>query len=142
MRPHGRPCSRGRWAASAQIWASARTHPSVCVDVILTASAGKCGRRRTSGRTFSSKNVRYDIPGMFMTPPPPPSIEIDYNVEYKVEEILDSRFQHRRLEYFIHWKDYGISERTWESSSNCQNASDKIWEFHHRYPYKPGMIGP
>jgi hypothetical protein len=27
------------------------------------AVTGKCGRRRTSGRTFSSKNVRYDIPG-------------------------------------------------------------------------------
>jgi hypothetical protein len=26
-------------------------------------SAGKCGRGRTSGRTFLSKNVRYDIPG-------------------------------------------------------------------------------
>jgi hypothetical protein len=29
----------------------------------IVASAGKCGRGRTSGRTFSSKNVRYDIPG-------------------------------------------------------------------------------
>jgi hypothetical protein len=35
-------------------------------------------------------------------PPPPPPIEIDHDVEYEVEEILDSRLQHRRLEYFIH----------------------------------------
>jgi hypothetical protein len=27
-----------------------------------------------------------------------------------------------------------------EPSSNCQNALDKIWEFHHQYPSKPGMI--
>jgi hypothetical protein len=52
-------------------------------------------------------------------PPPPPPIEIDHNVEYEVEEILDSRLLHRRLEYFIYWKGYGISERTWEPSSNC-----------------------
>jgi hypothetical protein len=35
-------------------------------------------------------------------PPLPPRIEIDYDVEYEVEEILDSRLRHRRLEYFIH----------------------------------------
>jgi hypothetical protein len=35
-------------------------------------------------------------------PPPPPPIEIDHNVEYEIEEILDSRLQHRLLEYFIH----------------------------------------
>jgi hypothetical protein len=55
-------------------------------------------------------------------PPLPPSIEIDHDVKYKVEEILDSCLRHRRLEYFIHWKGYGISEHTWEPSSNCQNA--------------------
>ena len=55
-------------------------------------------------------------------PPPPPPIEINRNVEYEVKEILDSRLQHQCLEYFIHWKDYGISERTWEPSSNYQNA--------------------
>jgi hypothetical protein len=74
-------------------------------------------------------------------PPPPPSIETDHDVEYEVEEILDSRLQHRRLEYFIYWKGYGISERTWEPSSNCQKALDKIREFHHQYPSKLGMIG-
>jgi hypothetical protein len=74
-------------------------------------------------------------------PPPPPSTEINHDVEYEVKEILDSRIQYRCLEYFIHWKDYGISERTWEPSFNCQNAFDKIREFHRRYPSKPGMIG-
>jgi hypothetical protein len=74
-------------------------------------------------------------------PVPPPPIETDHAVEYEVEEILDSCLRHRRLEYFIHWKDYGISEHIWEPSSNCQNAFDKIQEFHHRYPSKPGMIG-
>jgi hypothetical protein len=33
------------------------------VDAIFTASTGKCGRAWTSRRTFSSKNVFYDIPG-------------------------------------------------------------------------------
>jgi hypothetical protein len=34
--------------------------------------------------------------------PPPLPIKIDHNVEYEVEEILDSCLQHQRLEYFIH----------------------------------------
>jgi hypothetical protein len=52
-------------------------------------------------------------------PPPPSPVEIDHDVEYEVEDILDSCLQHRCLEYLIHWKGYVISEQTWESSSNC-----------------------
>ena len=35
-------------------------------------------------------------------PLPPPPFETDHDVEYEVEEILDSRLQYQRLEYFIH----------------------------------------
>jgi hypothetical protein len=41
---------------------SARARVHARADANFTASAGKCGCGRTSGRTFSSKNVRYDIP--------------------------------------------------------------------------------
>jgi hypothetical protein len=44
--------------------------------------------------------------------PPPLPFEIDHDVEYEIEEILNSCLRHRRVEYFIHWKGYGISERT------------------------------
>jgi hypothetical protein len=71
---------------------------------------------------------KLQIPSQLPLPPPP--IEIDHDLEYEVEEILDSRLRRRRLEYFIHWKGYG-SKRTWEPSSNYQNAFDKIQEFHH-----------
>ena len=73
--------------------------------------------------------------------PPPPPIKIDHDVEYEVEEILDSRLRFRRLEYFIHWKSYGINKCTWKPSSNYQNALNKIREFHHQYPSKSRMIG-
>jgi hypothetical protein len=45
-------------------------------------------------------------------PLPPLLIEIDHDLEYEVEEILDSHLQHQYLEYFIHWKGYDISEQT------------------------------
>ena len=69
--------------------------------------------------------------------PPPPPIEVQGEAEYEVEEILDSRVKNGRLEYFIQWKGYGISERTWEPSSNVKNAPQKVREFHRRYPQKP-----
>jgi hypothetical protein len=73
------------------------------------------------------------------TLPPPPPIEVDNEMEYEVEEILDSRIKNRRLEYLIHWQGYGIDERTWEPSSNVTNALEKVKEFHQRYPMKPGF---
>jgi hypothetical protein len=39
-----------------------RTRADARASACKTASAGKRGRARTSGRTFSSKNVLYDIP--------------------------------------------------------------------------------
>jgi hypothetical protein len=50
-------CPRGR----VRVRADAVFTASVC----KIASAGKRGRPRTSGRTFSSKNVRYDIPALY-----------------------------------------------------------------------------
>jgi hypothetical protein len=48
------PCPRGS--------VPAQTHLRVRADAVFTAFAGKRGCARTSGRTFSSKNVLYDIP--------------------------------------------------------------------------------
>ncbi len=71
------------------------------------------------------------------TPVPPPPVLMDDNEEYEVAEILDSRLQRNRLQYFIHWKGYDESERTWEDASLCQNCPDLVEAFHRRYPSKP-----
>jgi hypothetical protein len=46
-----------------RIRTAASTGKTASVGKIV--SARKCGRGRTSGRTFSSKNVCYDIPGWY-----------------------------------------------------------------------------
>ena len=69
--------------------------------------------------------------------PPPPPMEADGDVEWEVEEILDSRIRHRKLEYLIHWQNYGPHERTWEPSAHLSNSAEAVAEFHQRYPNRP-----
>jgi len=77
-----------------------------------------------------------DIIQDFIQPPPPPEI-IDSYEEFEVEEILDSRLHRGKLQYFIHWKGYPVSDRTWEPASNVINSPKLLMEFHQRYPDKP-----
>ena len=68
---------------------------------------------------------------------PPPPLEINVEVEWEVESILDSRIRHGRVEYLIHWRGYGPHERTWEPTTYLQNAADAVAEFHRHYPNRP-----
>jgi hypothetical protein len=43
---------RGRWAASAQTWASERMHPNVLVDAVFTALADD--KNPSAGKTASA----------------------------------------------------------------------------------------
>ena len=76
-----------------------------------------------------------DIPGRIQDPSPP--IIIDDYEEYEVEEVLDSRFRRRKLQYYVHWRGYPVSARTWEPCENLANAQDLVDEFHRAYPSKP-----
>lgn len=69
-------------------------------------------------------------------PPPPPPIEIDGEIEYEVEAIVDSRIFRKRLQYRVQWKGY--NELTWEPHNHVDNCPDLIQEFHAKYPSKPG----
>ena len=68
---------------------------------------------------------------------PPPPIEIDEDLEWEVEEILDSRLNRRRkrFEYLVRWSGY--HDPTWESADKLSNAQQAIVDFHRRYPHKP-----
>ena len=81
-----------------------------------------------------------DIPGRVQDPSPPVIVD-DYE-EYEVEEILDSRIRYGKLQYFVHWKDWPVSSRTWEPVKNLVNAPDLVEDFHRAYPTKPRYPRP
>lgn len=79
------------------------------------------------------------IPGRTRSPPGP-IISEEGEAEadtYEVEEILDSRRHYRKFQYFVHWKGYPPSERSWIPWQDAEGSSELIKEFHHRYPDKP-----
>ena len=76
------------------------------------------------------------LPGR-QAPPPPPPVQLTTGEEYEVDQILDSRWHRRHLQYLVLWRGYPMSEATWEPSENLQNAPEVVQDFHHRYPHKP-----
>ena len=62
-------------------------------------------------------------------PPPPPPIEAQGEMEYEVEEILDSRRRRGRIEYLVHWKGYPRESNTWEPAKNVKNAAAALKRF-------------
>jgi hypothetical protein len=68
MRPHGRPCPRGRWAASA------RTHPSVHTDALVSARMDLVLSLVTSKRTLQCVQVT-DAPAAIVRSSIRPSVQ-------------------------------------------------------------------
>jgi len=69
----------------------------------------------------------------------PPPIVVDGEVEWEVEEILDSRWHRRRFQYLIKWKGYGRKHNSWESTSEV-SAPELTAEFHRKHPRAPRHV--
>lgn len=75
------------------------------------------------------------VPGQLIPPPPP--VIIDDNLEYEIEEVLDSKLVRNRLKYYIKWT--GHHDPTWEPVE-YHDDSEAVELFHQRYPHKPGPL--
>lgn len=75
------------------------------------------------------------IPGRHAPPPPP--IIVKGEVEYEVEAILDSRWYHRKLQYYVDWKGCSPDERSWEPVNNVRHCEMLISQYHRENPTKP-----
>ncbi len=54
---------------------------------------------------------------------PPPSIVVDEEEEYEVDDILDSRYHYDKLQYRIIWIDH-LSDRAWYSAENFEHSKE------------------
>jgi len=62
-----------------------------------------------------------------------PPVEIQGEMEYKVEKILSKRKRYGKVEYLVRWKGYTAEEDTWEKKSNLGNAKEAVEEYEKEY---------
>ena len=74
---------------------------------------------------------RDQVKGQKVTPPPP--VEIQGEMEYKVENILSKRKRYGKVEYLVQWKGYTAEEDTWEKESNLGNAREAVEDYKREY---------
>jgi len=74
----------------------------------------------------------HQITGQEVTPAPP--VEISGELEYEVEQILDSQLHCGQLQYLVKWQGYTEEHNIWEPPTNLASAQDVIDEFHHLHP--------
>lgn len=65
--------------------------------------------------------------------PPPAPLEIDGDLEYEVEKVLDHRDRkvgNRILtRYLVSWKGYGPEHNSFEPEKNLRNCQDLVQEY-------------
>jgi hypothetical protein len=75
------------------------------------------------------------IPGRYQKAPPTVLLKGDdgeIQEEYEIESILAKRKRRRKTEYLVHWRGYGIEDRTWEPACHFKNAPQLLKDFEQR----------
>jgi Chromo (CHRromatin Organisation MOdifier) domain len=54
------------------------------------------------------------------TPPPPEPVIVDGFEEYEVEQVLSQRRSRNKTQYLVKWKNYPVSDASWEPQSNLE----------------------
>ena len=87
---------------------------------------------------FHSNLLRLDpndpLPRQHHEPAPP--VIIDDELEWEVEEILDSKLLRKKLFYMVAWKNHP-PDNTWYPATNFNHAPELMQAFHRKYPQKP-----
>jgi hypothetical protein len=71
--------------------------------------------------------------------PPPDPVLVDGEEEYEVEEIMNSRFFSRKLQFLVAWKGYGREEWSWVNEKDL-HAPELVEAFYQKNPGAPRRI--
>jgi hypothetical protein len=64
----------------------------------------------------------------------PPTIEVDGEDQYEVDEVLDTRIRYEKLQYLIRWKEYSDFDNQWIAVKDMEGSQDLIRSYHELYP--------
>jgi len=78
------------------------------------------------------------IPGRKPQALPPPIVN-DGELEWEIEEVLDSRWHWRRFQFLIKWKGFSREHNSWEVASDVK-APDLVAEYYRKHPAVPRHI--
>eukprot|EP01101_Sappina_pedata_P006573 TRINITY_DN3294_c0_g1_i1.p1 TRINITY_DN3294_c0_g1~~TRINITY_DN3294_c0_g1_i1.p1 ORF type:complete len:114 (-),score=12.92 TRINITY_DN3294_c0_g1_i1:15-356(-) len=68
----------------------------------------------------------------------PPSVIVNGQPEFEIDEILDSRVYRRQGQYLIKWLGYDLIDSTWEPHREVDHLTSALAIFHSKHPDKPG----
>jgi hypothetical protein len=80
---------------------------------------------------------------MYAKLPQPDPIEIDGNLKFEVEKILDSKHDRRYssgILYLVRWKGYRLGGETWKGIKNLKHTKKAIADFHKKHPEAPKKL--
>jgi len=77
------------------------------------------------------RRYRDQVKGQKVMPSPP--VEIQGEMEYEVERILNKRKRYGKVEYLVWWKGYTVEEDTWEKEGNLGNAREAVEDYKREY---------
>ena len=77
------------------------------------------------------RRYRDQVKGQKVMPPPP--VEIQEEMEYKVEKILSKRKRYGKVEYLVRWREYTAEEDTWEKEGNLGNVREAVEDYEKEY---------
>ena len=98
----------------------------------------KSSRINTAFHTSLLRRASRDpLPGQQLTPAE--SVIVNDEEEWQVDDILDSRYSHGRLQYKVNWAGFEL-DLEWYNTDRGEfdNAADVVADYHQRYPNKPG----
>ena len=82
-------------------------------------------------------HVENPFPGRIVAPLP--TLQVDGVEEFEVNSIIDSRIRRRKLQYYVEWVGYDVSDRSWEPAVVFTHASEVIQAFHNIFPSRPRL---